>query len=62
MFDLPMIRIRGDAEAARRRQAGMRQPRKIRRLRPDAVGVGGGTVERGKMKEDAISSCLNPSP
>ena len=44
MLDLPPVGIGRDAKSARRRQAGLRQRRKVRRLRPDAVrrGRGGG--------------------
>ena len=55
MLDLAMIGIGGDAEAARRRQARVRQRRQIRRLRPDAVRIGRGRVGERKDETDAIS-------
>ena len=41
MLDLPPIGVGGNAEAARRRQSGMRQPGQVRRLRSHAIGIGG---------------------
>ena len=62
MRDLPMIRIRRDAEAAGRRQARVRKPRQIRRLRPDAVGVRGGGVAKRKNEGIAHSSSSTRLP
>ena len=48
MLHLAMIGIGGDAEAAGRRQARVRQRRQIRRLRPDALGICRSGVGEGK--------------
>jgi len=62
MLNLSVIGIGDDAKAAGRRQPRSRQRRQIRRLRPDALGIVAAGSVRGRMNEDAINSCLYPSP
>ena len=50
MRDLVPIGVGGEAEAARRRQAGARERREVRRLRPDRAGIGGAGASSGRMK------------
>ena len=62
MLDLPAIGVRADAEAAGRRQAGLMQPRQIRRLRAGALEVDsrrGGEGEDERTHTDAL--CFSPS-
>ena len=49
--DLRAIGVRAQAKAARRRQPRLRERREVRRLRPDAVGIGG---RRGAQRDDEL--------
>jgi hypothetical protein len=49
--DLRPIGVRAEAKAAGRRQAGARQRREVRGLRPDAVGIG---RARGAQRDDIV--------
>ena len=63
MAHLMTIGFRGEREAARRRQAGLRQRRQIGRLRPDMSGsVGGGVGERQDEGGHCSLSCLGMPP
>ena len=51
------IGVGREREAARRRQAGLRQRREIGRLRPDPFGIGGGGV--GEREDETVHALLS---